>query len=197
MPLDSAEQSFNTGPPQFAASSVTVTLERIEKTDSGIDVVVRLQNTPRNSGGFFPKYTVTVAVDGNQKQKESDVFPGNPVEMVFSFDSRAGVEVEANPGRGMESLFLSSQLPDFAEVQEPAATIDVFKQKAVVSYTLSNAGGRSGTADVTISVSGTNVETKEKSVTKTVPPSTDISDSVTFEFSNDSPIDVEICVEKQ
>lgn len=195
MTLDSASQTFNTGAPQYAASEATISIKEIRATDSGMEVVIGMVNEALNGGGFFPNYTITVTANDELKSKESDVFPDQPRELVFPFDTRAGVEVEANPGGGVESLFLSAQLPDFADIQEPDVTIDLSPQMATVEYTISNEGGQSGTVTAEVEVSGEKIETKTETAEKVIPPNTDISDSVTFEFANESPIEVQICVE--
>lgn len=197
MTLDSASQTFNTGPPQYAASEITVSISEIRQARSGMEVVIRLVNQIRNERAFFPRYTVTVTVGERSKKKETDVFPNQPRELVFSFDVRDPVEVEADPGRNVESLFLSADLPNFANIQEPKTTIDVSPQTATVTYTVSNTGGQTGTTTVQTEVTGQKVRTKTRSQEKTVPPNTDISDSVTFGFRNKEPLDVQICVEKK
>jgi len=196
MALDKASQGFNTGPPNYAASEVTAFIEEVRKKGKGMEVVIRLSNTPQNSGGFFPRYTVTVTVNGSTKKRgDIDVFPDNDKRITFTFSKVGSIQVEANPGRNVESLMLSASAPDFADIQEPKVSITTSENGAGVMYTLVNKGGRSGTATVNIEVSGKNIQTTTKSAEKTVPAKTDISDTAVFEFDNTSPVEATFCVE--
>jgi hypothetical protein len=196
MTLDSATQTFNTGAPQYAASEITVSIEEIRQSGDGMEVDIRFVNQELNGGGFFPNYTVTATAVGQTKQKEAgEIFPNSPQEITIQFDEMGPIDIEANPGRGVESLFLSAQSPEFADIQEPNVELNTDVQEATVTYTIQNAGDKSGSTTVGITLSGPNIQNVAETRAIQVPPGQTVSDSITFEIDNQREVQVEACVE--
>lgn len=194
MSLDTASQSFNTGPPQYAASDVTATIESVSPTPSGMDVTLKFTNTVQNGNGFFPSYTITATAGGQSKEKTADVFPGGPTTVTFSFSTVASVEIEANPGRNVESLLLSAGEPSVAQIQPPTATAEASPGAVTVTYSVENTGNGDGDVTVEITASGSTIETQTKTQSKTVPAGRSVSGTATFELGNSDSADVELCV---
>lgn len=197
MTLDSQSQTFNTGPPQYAASEATVSIEETRPTDSGMEVVITGTNEVLNGGGFFPSYTITVTVGGESKTKETDLFPNQPRELVFPFDTRDSVEVEANPGRNVDSLFLSAPKPQIPDIQEPTLELEPSVQSVTATYSVENEGNGDGSATVEITLTGDNIQSATQTESITVPSGSSAGDSVTFNISNTQDVDVEVCADLQ